>query len=742
MRTLRARHIQAAAIWITITPLITADLGAGLAIEHPHIIVRESEYDELRSRASRWPWSVMRQKAIRDARQLDFDFATDDRSQHDQAQSLASSLALAYVLDPAHRGTYIDKVRNVLARAMAQLRNKKEAAAPTDVHLYHVWPSTPAFMTYLVLDIMYGDLPAGERKAIEDDLDYIASNHRDSWQASKYAIEAMMELYHRGPTPVFVARKNDFLRYLHTYITADGVYNVGPGYTLSRVVMDRRIQKKIFMDVCEYQGYREFYSNERLRNLHEWIWGYSITPFNRTYTFGDSPPVKTYQSMWSAATLRASRFGEKAGGYAAWAAGPFTNEQIQGRLLHYILCDSVPPRPKWPRSRIFLDGGAWLIESIDSDRALAGALWNTTNTPHGHTHKDTNAIQIVGYGEHILRNSGYDGWRKPDPAGWEWINDRAESGNTLLISNTDHQDKRGGGIIEGFVGGDLEFAGGASGPAMGGNNHQRNLILVQPRNGTRGYFLLLDEVSTTVPEQTASLAIHPNSGLAPQTLLSNTAFRWKIGGCHYSSHDVAVDVFLATPPASIQIKEGHLGSYDACSSFDGKYLYADYPTNPDGRASIVSVIFPSDETHPVASMSRVEAHDGTGVRIEHGNSIVDYALGMDQPAEIVIGGVRFRGLGSVYRIQDMKVDFYFVRKGMYFDDGANPRVGFEVVSGAPVTIYMKGASASVASSGSEVRLFHPSIAKPRLDGVAARVLETGERWVTIRIPPGTHEVRF
>ena len=383
--------------------------AAGAA--RPYMIVTEADYSSLQARAAQWPWSVMKTKAIYDASHLTYDANASFQTKCNTAKDIASSCALAYILDPANRSTYVSQIETALAPAMDAIRNEKQNSGIDD-HLYSVIPASPAFMTYLVLDIMHGDLSPDIRQAIEDDCDYIAGNHKDSWRESKYAVEGMMELYHYGNSATFAQLKELYRNYILDETTSDGVFTTGPGYTKSRLFMDKRIQKKMFMDICEFQGYQEFYGDQKFQNLHEWMMGYSVTPFNRTYTFGDSPPTKRLDH-WAASVFRTPRFSGRAQQYAGFYIGALTDELIKGRLLHYVLADSVPLAPARPPSRIFPIGGAWVLEDSDSERALSGALWNIQVTRESHTHRDVNAIHIAAYGEHVLRNSGYDGWGSP-----------------------------------------------------------------------------------------------------------------------------------------------------------------------------------------------------------------------------------------------------------------------------------------------------------------------------------------
>ena len=608
-------------------------------------------------------------------------------------------------------------------------------------HAASVPPAHAAFMTYLALDVMFNDLSSSVREAVESDCDYLAVNHKDSWRSSKYGVNALKELYHNGKTAAFEMIKNDYRNYILDRTTEDGVYATGPGYTKSRIMMDNRIQKKIFMDICEYQGYHEFYGDPKFQNLYEWTFGYSVTPFNRTYTFGDSPPTKRLDH-WAATALRANRFSEKAQRYASWRIGPLTDDLIKGSLLHYVLSDAAPKSALRPVSRIFKNGGAWLLEDSESERALAGALWNINTVRESHNHLDVNAIHIAAYGEHILRNSGYDGWGKPDAQTWEWIRRTAESSNTVLVNNSNHTTSKGAGIIEGLLGKDLEYACGDAGDALQLAQHKRNLFLVKPRQGNHGYFVVIDEVDAALPslDRMANVVLHPNSSLEPVIIENEKEYRWTITGCNYSGNDLGVTIFLGTIPLSVSVKTGYKGSYHDCSRFEGKYIYSTYDTNDDGKVTIVSVIFPHDQSHPVANMNRISTPFASGAVIDHGDSIVDHALGSLGDSVVTFNDISFKGLATVYREEDGNNRFYFVRKGVKFDDGSPSRQGFD--SDSEISLFIEDKDGQIISPGTDITFYYPEITGMKLDGALASVLTSGSGWVKIHVEKGTHDLHF
>ncbi len=723
-------------IWLACMILlaIAGETDLSLGVTHPHMIVKTSEYAALQARAQNWPWSAMKTKAIANVQNVYYQTTSPLGTTCSRAHVIASSCALAYILDPGNRSVYVNKVVNSLAPALDKIAREK--GTHTD-HGYNVPPAHAAFMAYLALDILYHDIPEDIRRAMEADCDFIADHHRTSWNSSEYGIKGMKELYHNGASQTFEAWKNKYRDNILHMTTEDGVYTTGPGYTVSRLFMDERMQKKIFMDICEYQGYHEFYSNPVFQNLYEYVMGYIITPFNRTYTFGDSPPAKELDE-WAASALRVNRFSPKAQQYAAWYLGELGENSIEGGLLHFLLCDSIPLPAERPPSRIFTNGGAWFREASEDRQALAGALWNRNTKESGHPHRDVNAVHIAAYGEHILRNSGYDGYGEPDPATWEWIRNTAESSNTLIMNGKNHQSTMGGGITEGFTGQLFEYACGRSGAAIPIGSHERNFIFVHPREGlSHGYFLLIDEVSAPVwgnPEN-VTLFFHPNSAQDPESHAADTHYEWSIGGCNYSHHPVSASIFLATPPISTEIKSGYLASFSDCSRFTGKYLSSTYNFT-GGNASVISVVFPSDAEHPPAVMDRLALNSASGAKIDHGNRVIDYALSSPDGKEVAFSRITLSGKAAVWREVKEKLESYLVRKGVRFIHGSSSQIGFK--SGSEISIDVENKRGQIRSPGTPVTFYYPDLEGILLDGQAASQLDSGKGWLSIQVGEGLH----
>ena len=714
-----------------------------LAITHPHVIVKESEYAGLQGRAVTEPWFTMKAKALQDAVTLVYDSNAAYEEKCWAAQDIAGSIALAYILDSDNRATYINRVATVLAPAMQNLRYEKSINTDpdTDYHLYCVRPASTAFMVYLTLDIMYNDLPLNVRDSLEYDCDYIADNHIFTWLDSYWSIRGMKELYYNGPTTTFETIKNSYKNHILYYTSQDGVYNAGPGYAWSRLYVDYRIHKKMFMDVCEYQGYNEFYSNSVFRNLYEWYFGYGVTPFNRMYTFGDTPIVKM-NDVWAVSALRARRFSNEAQQYAAYYVGSLTETLMKGRLLHYLLCDSMPLAGAKPKSRVFQDGGAWLYDDTETDRALAAAMWNTTIDRQSHTHKEVNGINVAAYGEMVLRHPGYSGYNKPSTDVYQnWITGSAESGNTVLIGGVDHSSRRGAGITSWLLGTDVEFACGYSGDAIPGGVNFRNLIFVKPGE-KNGYYVLVDEIAAYSPSSDVNVVLHPNSESVPTVLSNLEDYNWTIEGCSYSNHQVYLKIFYGTTPTNVEIRTGYLGGFwSGCNVLENaKYAYSSYDTNDLGKAAIMTVLFPFDDTHSAAAITRIQPAGASGTEINHGDGIVDILMSSTGAAEVSYSNITFQGIAAVIRNLNNVHQFYIVKGANKFDDGSDPRKGFN--SEMDISLFMKEKMGKINSLGSNVTFYYPHINGLELNGTPVAVMDSGPDWITVNIDAGIHDIKL
>jgi hypothetical protein len=722
---------------IVVAALVAVQLCAG-GTHRPFMIVSSAEYDTLRARASRWPWAIMKANALRTADTLrmlkDSSLYRKTALVHD----LGSACALAYILDPGRKSVYVDRIQRVLRPILHEIMLTKVRGEEPHGHGENVGPANAAFMAYLALDIMYDDLDPAARRTMEVDCDYIASHHFNSWLESKYAIEAMMELYHQGPSAEFRRRAEIYRTLLVDMTTEDGIYGTGPGYAHSRLYMEDRSQKKMFMDVCEYQGFHAFYSEPRFQRLYEWVFGYSVTPFNRTYTFGDSPPTKILEEF-SSAVFRVDRFSPLASAYASWFLGPPSDSDFRGGLLEYLMYRGPLPPPVAPASRVFRNGGAWLLGRPYDAQALAGVLWNASTGHESHAHFDVNSVNIAGFGELILRNSGYDAWQEPDSARWAWIHRDARSSNTLTIDGLNHLRVNGGGIADWLVGSDVEYASGRSGPSLAGGSHTRTLAFVQQDGLLPGYFFLVDEVTSGRAGARINIYLHPSAAGDPDVQVGAQEVDVRIRNC-YTSEAIRVKFVVLGHPLGIDLREGYCGSVEECSRFVGKYLDVRHVTDDQGRGRFATVIFPYRAALGVPVFRRYSTADHDAVTVHVGAGVTDVLVIPREGTNVGHATVEAAGSMAYWREANGLVRTYLVRHGTRWLTGPDGKQGFE--SSVPVSLVMSGGRGEIVSSGAIVTFHHPGIRTLYLDGRPCGTAGSLPGIIRCKVSPGRHRIRF
>jgi hypothetical protein len=105
--------------------------------------------------------------------------------------------------------------------------------------------------------------------------------------------------------------------------------------------------------------------------------------------------------------------------------------------------------------------------------------------------------------------------------------------------------------------------------------------------------------------------------------------------------------------------------------------------------------------------------------------------------------VTFRGTAAVYRKIGPAVKFYFVRKGMTFNDGGAIRRGFDVVTGDPASVYLREKTGRLsASAAGSIKFYHPSLTGVKLNGKPAPPIARGDGWVSVAIPPGNSTIEL
>jgi hypothetical protein len=728
------------------------------AINHPFLIVKEADYPELQERATRSPWREMKAEAVRQTQQLTYSAETDNgRNAGYKLRDGMGYAALAYILDPANRADYVYKIKSTLETALADMQ-AEHGAAPER------WDTNVPFQggvfnAILALDIIHDDLSATDRTSLEIAIDQLVNRFAEKWVQGPHSVAFLWGLY-RADRTQFSTELQAFDDAWTVDITNDGVYVAGPGYANSRLNSCSREHKSLGMDIAAYHGFSDYYSRKKFVNLHEWLYGYSHTPDFRAIVFGDTLPQ--YYLMGGSPNTpancgtqayRAYRFGSRVKQSVNWhlqdnhgLAGGNAATRPNGRLLTYLLMGDQAPdlsNQKVSPSRIFSDGGAWLMEQNPSRQALVGALWNVRQVDE-HSHKETNALYLGGYGVHLLSNSGYTGWRRGvGDFSWNYIHDRAVSANTGLIDyefdpsqagdppeENDHQRKDGAGIQEGLLTPTFDYARGDSGEALPNGKHFRNFHFVHPGDGKSGYWFLVDEFTAG---NKAHLAFHPYSR-AIKTLVADAEYQADI--VDYGNQeitDVDLTLFLGTPPEKVTLHNGAI----AGPNIENQYLYPTYARGA-GVKQILTVLFPSNSDHPKPTLSRISSEQFSGAVVDQGD-VVDYLLESDSSAPQTLDGATFQARRSFFRLVDNQLrSFYAAGKAFEYEANGS-KTGMRAEQ--EIVIYLRDRSGQIHSPAPQaLTLYAPNIAGVILNDAPANVTQSGAGWVQINVPAGTSSI--
>ena len=674
-----------------------------------------------------------------------------------ETRDVMGANALAYILDPANKSKYINAIKNKFETRIRTM-NIGTGAATSSV------PSHELLHALLALDVIRYELDESDLASYEYDLkDKIFKLVTKQWKPHGIAMRMMWYKY-ANDTANFVAAKKQYDSDLAIHFFPDGYSPAGNGYAIGRFNHIGRGAKNSVFDLMEYMGYNEYFSNPGLRNLHEFMYGYAAAPFGANMFYGDTrgsgiPWAKNGTVITTPTIARAARFSNEAYKWAMWKlkeqAGLTQGKAtLQGYLLSYIMMAGSASEnnpieinlndAEMAPSRIF-DNYAALIGCNQSKDALYLSLLSMTEKVDWHAQYEANSIGLSGYGERIIRNSGYDG---PDnsvsaeglTSSWDFIKYNSESGNVLMIDGEKHSSKYGNGVTEGIVGTDIEYFRASSKTAIKGE-HFRDVMFVQAADGANGYYIIMDHVTTDASGATVNIVWHPNTAIV-ETVEDKKHYRSELkvkegakGPVLYSKNTVRLATFLGTTPISVEKKEmvNQMRRYH----YRAEYLYNTYST-ANNKADILTLLFPGDQNHAIGSMTRIISGAYSGCNITQG-SVVDVALTSGGTASGTNETESFQCENVVYRKLAGNLISYFV-KGLSFNDGQSIRHGFQ--ADASVAVYMKGSLGKITSSGTMVTFYYPEISSVQLNGNTVPSVKSGRNWVRVHIPKGTFAVKL
>ncbi|MFY0715266.1 hypothetical protein J1D01_16510 [Seonamhaeicola sp. NFXS20] len=682
-----------------------------------------------------------------------------------ETRDVMGANALAYILDPANKIRYVNAIKKKFETRIQTMKIGTGAATSSV-------PSHELFYAVLALDVIRYDLDSAVLSKYENWLEEkIMALVIGKWDPHAWAMRMLYYKYLGDETNFLAAKKEFDIGLSEHYMPNDGVSPAGNGYCVQRWNSIERAAKNTTPDILEYMGFKEYYSNSGIIGLKEFMYGYAVAPFGRILLYGDSRNTES-QKPWdieegniilSPHIVSAARYSTKAYKYAMWTlreGAGVPKGTIKGHLSNYIILAGTAANnnpiefntndAELAPSRLFKNY-AVLKSKEQSTNALYMSMLNLTGNTEYHTHYETNALALAGYGEILLRNAGYNG---PNvdvtidgaTATFDFMHSNSESANTLMIGGKRHTSKVGSGTTEGFVGNNIEYFRGSSSKAIEGTHH-RDVVFIQPSNHVNGYYVVMDHVTTNNAADNINVVWHPNA--ATLNIIKNeTEYFSEIkiekgdaGPRIYSENKVTLTTFLGTAPTSVEIKKT-ANQARSGYGYAADYMYANYNTT-NQQADILTVFFPGDKTHQTGDLKRIVKGNYTGSKITQ-EKVVDVALTSNGETKVKYGSETFQGENIFYRKASGKFISYFV-KGKSFTSKKHIQTGFK--SDDSVVVYMNVINTQqlkgrIISHGTRVTFYAPGISTIKLDGVKVPVDISEPNSISVNIPKGTFVIEL
>lgn len=666
--------------------------------QHPFLIVKKEQFQELRQKADVEPWKSMKEDAIARSK-------NGSKTDAYYLQEFVGAAALAYILEDSNAKVHAQRVRDAIINQYSKIRVEDGGDWGGVVP-----PMGSFFVAILALDIVYDALSTSEIERCEEVIStqIFKINRKGSWADIRRGTHGAWDIYKGDRT----TPDDDYFNGIMAQITEDGVSPVTNHYAWERVGGgDSRVSKSGYMDVLEFTGIdKRYYDNERLKKFYRWLFGSSVNCAKEMTIFGDMLPTQGINN--DMLHRRVVNFDEEAAGYAAWF---HEGRPAIGHILTYILPKSALPEPVIPSSKIYANGGAFFRESADDPKGLHGVLYNIKSQDEWHTHNEVNGLALSGLDNRLLVNGG----RLGEPTRAAALN------NTLTINGENHKSRLGGGIVEGFTTGFLDFASGFSGPALSGSKHYRNLLLVHGTETTQGYFVVTDEVES-VGGNSVRNYIHPANETTVNEISANMEYEAEID--HYPTvQGTKLTIFYATVPEIVNIKKVPSAVPDRYSNYpDHNRLEAVYLVNSEGKKNLVTVLFAHDNAHPKAGFQRIQTDEFTVSTLTQ-NEVDDYLFESDGESKAQIAGHSVQAEMALFR----ESGFWFVLNGTHF---SSAETAFE--SDVPVTIYMNEKSGAIVSPGATVTLTGTGINSVQFDQ-EVEILSSSGNSIEVKLGKGT-----
>lgn len=715
---------------------------------HPFMAVRREQFTALQQKAEHTPWKEMKQDALKQFHELQFNPDDCYVARCTRARVMADTAALVYILEPSLKEQCVQRLLDIISlwqpETVGNLYDEMYKSSG-DHWIGAIPPGATFSICLLALDILYNELTEEQRIFCEQTLEVIANNFIENDENHMVAILGVRGLWalYTGQKELLLRSWEEWKEHVMSYITEDGAGVISIDYSIGRFVRGDRVSKIILPIVMDFTGLdKSFYSNPEIIAFAEWALGYTFTPTKNMWVIGDTllhANVKTPESLHMA--YSAAKYSEKAAEYAAWH---LKNRPLRGTLLNYLLLEKDFAEPHAPESRIFNSCGAWFYENMDDENSMAGLLWNSVvkevhselDLPAwavGHAHKEINSVSLAAYGTHLYANAGYSGWSSgPDEFTWNYINSSALSANTVLVDydyktpydptdENDHCKKIGAGITEGFISSKLRYALGNSGGALPNAVHNRGFVMVSGDADAPGYWLLLDRVDAG----SKMTVVHRPFSDTYKIEQENTEYTWSID-------HAGLTVFLATPPSETEIIDGIVADRVTVMNKNFtetrcgrkiKSLLASY----SAKSSAATLLFPFDDEHRKPSLQRTDC----GMKI-----VYPHCEDLILTKNTCGGETAFCGAAVIIRCTENGCSWFFVQ-------AATSLVckGTEFHSEQPISMFFDGVSGVYTAHNNVPFTLSANMGEAlQIDDAAAHCEQDGS--ISCVLPAGTHSIKL
>jgi len=720
--TISSTKFKIRTTFIFIICIILSSIAKGETMEHPFLIVKRSQFPELRKRAEESPWKEMEANA-RETVSAGYQYNPESANSHNSIQYSydIGAVALLYILEPKNEKEYAQKIKKSILEDLNTLKFDES------MKWIGVVPSASAlWTTILCLDIVYDSLSPEEIKACESQIfsEMEKINAKGSWAQARMGLYGTWDIYTGKRIKPDEAYYKEFI----TQITPDGVNTRAVGYAFARLASsDSRPVKTGYADVLEFTGIdKRYYNNERLQKYYEWLFSLSITPDHRFVLIGDTgidwgAPRRSLQYN------RAINYSEKAGGYASWL---MKGVQQKGHILSFIVPKKELPPAISPTSAFYADGGAWYRESRDHPDSMMAVLYNIKKNAGWHTHFEVNGLFLYALGERMLINGGWLG-RSQGITPMQ---------NTLAVNNQNHVSKMGNGLEEAFIDQGFAYACGLSGKALKNARFDRSMLFIEPTKTSGGYVIVNDDVKAQKGD-TIQVYWHPATETKIASIKEKELYVAPIDH-HNVNDDKELGIFFATKPASIRQDKVTSASL-ARSPLAGHHnqLKAEYPVEDNGQNAILTLLLPQKKGNPHGVVKRlsIPGYVGAEIRFSPKNYDRVFACQNTPPSQSNLDGLTFSGNLVYCQIRNNRLCSYFVRKGTRFFD-ENTQTGFK--SEKQISLYQSNGKGQVISQGTSVTFYNPNLKEITVNGKRKRPAKEQTNEATVLLPKGTCTVEI